>query len=129
MKCNLSAQRSTFRKCLLPALTGILVSGCIYVPKTVHRYDEACQILIREAELDRSSVGQISRCEDEGCIGAVLQAGFVSAGSAIISGSIVLVSNVAYWIEKEANCNEYDAVQSDASGVLATEITETVIRP
>ena len=48
-----------------------------------------------------TSLGQ---CNNEGCIGQFISAGFVTAGSAIVSGSIVIASNIAYWFEKQQNC-------------------------
>ncbi|MDO6746578.1 hypothetical protein [Gilvimarinus sp. 1_MG-2023] len=81
-----------------------LLTGCIYVPKVVHKYDSECQIMVRQAELEVSTVNHLLRCEGERCAGALVSAGLVSTGSAIISGSIVLVSNTVYWFEKNIDC-------------------------
>lgn len=86
------------------AACALAVTACVYTPSTVHVYDKECDIRVREAQLDVSQMNSLGQCSNEGCIGQVISAGFVSAGSAIVSGSIVIVANIAYWFEKQQSC-------------------------
>jgi hypothetical protein len=42
-------------------------------------------------------------CDDKGCLGGVL---VLSAGSALISGSIVLTGNTVHWLEYQGTCSD-----------------------
>jgi hypothetical protein len=59
--------------------------------------------------LQEVQVAAIHSCANEGCIALVLTAGIATAASVVISGTIVIAGNVAYWFEQRAKCN---AVQS-----------------
>lgn len=70
--------------------------------------------------LDSTQLGQIRpNCANADCAGVLLVGGVVSAASAVISGSIVLVGNTVYWLEKRGRCvalirPEIVPVQSDS---------------
>jgi hypothetical protein len=88
---------------LKPLVLGLifasLLAGCIYYPRKVQFYDETCQIVTKKLVLEGTSVGSYA-CVNEGCLIAMIPA----AASAIISGSIVVVGNVVYWLEKQGEC-------------------------
>lgn len=72
------------------------VSGCYY-PKKIEYYDYECNIQSRKLELTHD---QMSSCGGSACLAALA----VSAGSAIVSGSIVVAGNTMYWMEKQGKC-------------------------
>lgn len=72
-------------------------------------YDPDCRIHARHMVLDQQQVGAIGACRNEGCLVALVAFGAVSAATAVVSGSIVVVGNVAYWFEKRSNCRPVDA--------------------
>ncbi|MCP8900569.1 hypothetical protein [Gilvimarinus xylanilyticus] len=91
-----------------PLLFLILLSGCVATPKTVHVYDPECDIHVRKATLEANQSTLIKNCTNETCVGELVGASVIGTGSVIISGSIVVVSNVVYWIEREQNCRAVD---------------------
>lgn len=86
---------------LLAVLAVPSLCGCVMVPVTVDGYDPDCRVVTHHMELQPVQVNAIGRCGDGACAAIVLG---VSAASAIVSGSIVVVGNVAYWAEHRANC-------------------------
>lgn len=78
-------------------------------------YDRDCRIQARQMVLDERQVGAIGHCSNEGCVLALVAFGAVSAVTAVVSGSIVVVGNVAYWFEKRSNCRPIDP-DLDAAG-------------
>ena len=90
----------------------LLLSGCVFYPRTTDHYDWDCDIHSRRLVLDSASI--LGRCAEDphdpyhsyDSDGTVCLTGFlaVSAGSAIVSGSIVVVGNTVYWLEERAVC-------------------------
>lgn len=91
-------------RCAALTSVALISTACVYAPNFVHRYDRDCQIMVRQAELELATVNRLNSCDADRCVVSVLEAGLVSVGSAVISGSIVLVSNTAFWIEKQRDC-------------------------
>lgn len=91
---------------LVLLLMTTLVSSCVVTPKLETRYDERCQAAHRQMTLEVTEIASISSCHDEACLAAIAVAGVVAAGSTVISGSIVVISNVVYWAERKARCKE-----------------------
>jgi hypothetical protein len=90
------------------ALAGLalLASGCVFYPKTVESYDPVCEIRTRQMVLKSEVVDGLCSASSHqdaaaACLVAVLS---VTAGSAVISGSIVAVGNTVYWLEKRGKC-------------------------
>ena len=54
--------------------------------------------------LEVQQIGTLSSCQGEACAGALVAFGAVSAATAIVSGSIVIIGNVAYWLESKGQC-------------------------
>jgi hypothetical protein len=93
---------------LRPALLAIVLAGCVYAPRTVTVYDPDCRIVTRHMVLDAQQVGAIGHCSNEGCLTLLVAMGAVSAVSAVVSGSVVVVGNVMYWFEKRSSCRPVD---------------------
>lgn len=92
----------------LLALSGLAslaaLQACVFVPRTTQVYDAACQTVTRHMVLQEVQVAAIQGCHNEGCVALVVFAGAVSAASAVVSGTIVITGNIAYWLEKQAQC-------------------------
>jgi predicted small integral membrane protein len=81
-----------------------LLSACVVVPITIASYDPDCRVVTHHMELQAIQVATISGCSNQGCAAMVIAATGVTAVSAIISGSIVVIGNVGYWAERRAGC-------------------------
>jgi len=86
------------------AIACALTTGCVIVPVTVADYDVQCQVVTRHMELQAVQIGAIHNCSNDACVGLVIVAAGVAAASAIVSGSIVVVGNIAFWAERRSNC-------------------------
>lgn len=82
-------------------------SGCVFYPRTIEYYDAQCEIryrkLVLESEAMKESCSVPSSSDPEGrsCLAFVVA---MSAGSAIVSRSIVVVGNTVYWLERKGKC-------------------------
>jgi hypothetical protein len=85
-------------------LAGLLATGCVIVPVTTASYDPDCRFVTHHMELQPVQLMQLQSCGDRSCELAVLAALGVTAVSAVVSGSIAVIGNVAYWAEHRANC-------------------------
>jgi hypothetical protein len=84
----------------------LFLSGCFYYPRTVQYYDPGCEIQARRMELkskviDATCSGGSSHEGAAACLAFYLS---MTAGSAVVSGSIVVVGNTVYWFEKRGRC-------------------------
>ena len=96
---------TSLRARLALVLSGLLLSGCVMVPVVRDDgYDPACQLWARHMELQPVQLGMINGCNGPGCQAMILVNLGVTAASAVISGSIVVVGNMAYWAERRVNC-------------------------
>lgn len=86
---------------LLPLLA---MPACVFVPRTTQVYDAQCQTVSRRMVLQEVQVAAIGGCQNEGCVALVLAAGVVGAASAVVSGTIVVSGNIAYWLERRSQC-------------------------
>lgn len=100
---GMDTQRSRVVHACLLAIP-VLLQSCVYVPITTTRYDADCQILARHMTMEPVQVAQLSSCSNAQCTDFMVVAGFTAAASAVISGSIVIVGNVVYWLEKQGRC-------------------------
>jgi hypothetical protein len=81
-----------------------ILSGCIYVPTTVRRYDPSCRIVQRQMVLEQVQIATLQDCGNQQCMSLLIAASFVSAASVVVSGTIALSGNVVYWLEERAQC-------------------------
>jgi hypothetical protein len=93
------------RSAHLPALAlAMLTSACVVVPRTIARYDPECHVVARQMTLQPLQVASIGGCVNSGCGALLVAAGATVAASTVISGTIAIVGNVVYWLEKQGNC-------------------------
>ena len=81
-----------------------LLSACVYVPRTTQVYDPECRVMANHMVLEGGQVAAIQRCENQGCLALIVGASVVTAATLIVSGSIVIVGNIAYWLERKQQC-------------------------
>lgn len=81
-----------------------LLAACVYVPRTTQVYDSECRVMANHMILEGGQVAAIQHCENQGCVALIVGAGVVTAATVIVSGSIVVVGNIAYWLERKARC-------------------------
>ena len=81
-----------------------LLAGCVVVPQTTYGYDPECRIVARHIELQAVQVAAIGGCSNKGCAVLLAAAGVTAAASAVVSGSIMVIGNVVYWMEKQGRC-------------------------
>jgi len=101
----LTSPLRTLRTLSLSILAAAASFGCAY-PRTIHVYDEECQITARQMVLDTTEVINAGRgCTVlERCAGQVVVEAALLTASTVISGSIVVTGNVVYWLEKKRDC-------------------------
>jgi hypothetical protein len=85
-------------------MTGVVLSACVYVPRTTTSYDEECRVETRHMKLEAAQIAAIGSCSNRDCAYVLVALGAVAAASAVVSGSIVAVGNVVYWLEKQGKC-------------------------
>jgi hypothetical protein len=83
---------------------GLLGAGCVIVPVQTDAYDPDCQLVTHHIALQPVVLGQLNSCSGQGCEALVLASLGVTAVSAVVSGSIAIIGNVAYWAEHRAGC-------------------------
>lgn len=89
---------------LLALCATSLLAACVYVPRTTQAYDFECRVMANHMVLEGGQVAAIQHCENQGCVALIVGAGVVTAATVIVSGSIVVVGNIAYWFERKARC-------------------------
>jgi len=95
---------------MVPAFLAFTLSACVFVP-VIDESDAGsatCKTFTKSMSLDAVQMqGNVSgRCQNEGCVAILASAVVVSAGSAIISGSIVLTGNTIHWLEYQGTCSD-----------------------
>lgn len=85
-------------------LASLLASACMMVPVRTTDYDEGCRVVTHHLVLQAVQVADLQRCGGDNCVGALIVAAGAAVVSTIVSGSIVVVGNVAYWAERRAGC-------------------------
>jgi hypothetical protein len=88
-----------------------LATGCVFAPRTIAVYDPDCQITSRQMILQAEQMPVMGHCRGEECGAMLVVFGAVSAATAVISGSIVVVGNVVYWFEKQNQCRRVEAAK------------------
>ena len=80
------------------------LQACVYLPSTIEVYDPECQVVAKQMTLQEVQVAAIVGCQNQSCVAMIVAIGATAAASAIVSGSIVIVGNIAYWFERQATC-------------------------
>ncbi len=89
---------------LMLTLTLSALSACIVVPQSRDVYDPDCKTTTRQVTLETAYIGGFHRCAGDGCVAMLAAAGFVTAASVVVSGSIAVVGNAVYWFERQGRC-------------------------
>ena len=108
----------------LVTLGSILLGGCVFAPKEITYLDEGCEIEYKKLELDAQKLVKIDECNDQNCAYMVVAGAMLAPPTAIVSGSIVLVSRTLHWIEKKEGCKEIDPIKIPFFSDTAEETTE-----
>jgi hypothetical protein len=82
----------------------LALSACVVVPRTEIVFDDECKLMRKTMVLDVQQVASLGRCSNDGCLTLLVAAGVITATSAVVSGSIAVVGNVAYWLERQGQC-------------------------
>lgn len=85
-------------------LAAAFLQGCVFVPRTTTNYDAECMIETKKMALRPEQIGALGSCSGRDCVVALAAFGVIAAASAVVSGSIVVVGNVVYWLEKQGKC-------------------------
>jgi len=84
------------------ALTAsLLAAGCVSTAREVEYYDADCEIQSRKMVLDVQRLGNLNCTRSRECLATTL---VIGAGSTLIAGSIVIVGNTVYWLERVGKC-------------------------
>ena len=89
---------------ILAVGTSLVATGCVYLPRTTTMPDAECLGWQRQMVLEEHQIAFIQGCSNQGCLALLAGAGIVTAASVVVSGSIAVVGNVVYWLERRANC-------------------------
>ena len=96
---------SRFCTSLAAALICTALQACVvFLPSTMEIYDPECQVVSKRMTLQDVQLGVIATCQNQSCLAMVVAAGVTAAASVIVSGSIVVVGNNAYWLERQSTC-------------------------
>lgn len=93
----------------LLGLAAFFLTGCVYVfsPEMGTYYDEECKDVYREMRLtvEQQAFIPIDGCSNEKeCLFVLGITALITPASAIVSGSIVVVGNTVFWVEKQGRC-------------------------
>jgi hypothetical protein len=116
----LQAAHLALRRCHV-YLALLVLPSCIALPRTVQDYDPHCQIKFKQMRLDVETyqLGDLLRCNgNKACLPVLAVVSGVSAASMVISGSIVVVGNTVYWLEKRGRCLAGPTPMSNSSDDL-----------
>lgn len=85
----------------------ILLPACAFYPKTQYSEEvKRCNLNFKKLTLDVTSSSIRCQGNSKSAGACVVLAGVISGGSAIVSGSIVLVGNSLHWLEKQGKCDD-----------------------
>ncbi len=99
----------------------LLLAACAY-PRSVSVYDAECQVERRKLVLEVAEYNRVRGCVNEGCVAQLVFEGAVLATSTVISGSIVLVGNIVYWLEQRRGCPAVAVPTAAASSAAASAV-------
>ena len=92
------------RKPFATVSLALALSACVVVPVEDEVAASSCDTYTKSMSLKpvEVSLGR-TNCHDEACLAVILA---VSAGSLIVSGSIVLTNNTIHWLEYQGTCSD-----------------------
>jgi hypothetical protein len=96
----------TVRKPLSTVSLALALSACVVVPAedTNDVASASCNTYTKSMTLKTVTANHGSlHCHDEACLAVILA---VSAGSLIVSGTVVLTNNTVHWLEYQGSCDD-----------------------
>ena len=84
----------------------MFLQGCLYYPRQIRPVEEKCETVSKEWVLDHTEVNLrgFGSCSNDGCLALLVGIGAVVATTVVVSGSVVVVGNTVYWLEKRGKC-------------------------
>jgi hypothetical protein len=79
----------------------LALAGCVSSARQVEYYDEGCSIQSRKMVFETQPLGSLNCTQSRECLATTL---VIGAGSTLIAGSIVVVGNTVYWMERVGQC-------------------------
>jgi hypothetical protein len=87
-----------------------LLAGCFVPKKVPHTADEQrCELKTQQLKLVMSEKAYFpsgARCSGDECLVVLAVMAAIPVGSALVSGSIVVVGNTAHWLEYQGRCDQ-----------------------
>ncbi len=115
---TLCENNMTFWKPLLLGSLALSLSSCLVLPQTEPKAQD-CELATRswtltvvnadvDAQVTLNEMQRLSAsdCDRPECLILVAPALAVSAGSAIVSGSVMVVGNSLHWLERQGRCDD-----------------------
>ena len=109
-------------RCITVCLFSIvfLATGCLFYPTMSKEEPPPCDLVTRRLILDVYVMTSVeadevtrelervasSNCDEPECLLVYAPIVAVSAGSAIVSGSIVVIGNGLHWLEQQGSCED-----------------------
>ncbi len=99
---------SQIKKPMCSLLTLVLLQACVAYPqKLTDPDDKCCELIFRSHALGVNDAGLKLLMHSTGDImGALVLSGIVFGGTAIVSGSVVLLGNTVHFLEKQGRCDD-----------------------
>lgn len=92
------------RKPFASVSLALALSACVVVPVEDEVVASSCNTYTKSMTLKTVTANSGGlNCRDEACLAVILA---VSAGSLIVSGSIVLTNNTVHWLEYQGSCDD-----------------------
>ncbi len=88
----------------LNACAALALSGCLVLPKVDMNQPVPCPMTSREVTLDVVQMAGVGPCRQHDCLLQLTAGTVIFAVSAVVSGSVALVGNTLYWIERTGKC-------------------------
>lgn len=85
-------------------MVGTMLAACVMVPTAKPYYDQDCHVASKQFELEPVMLDHMHHCHGDECAAFLVLSGAVAAASVVISGSIMVLGNVAYWMERQERC-------------------------
>ncbi len=101
-------------------LAALALGSCIVVPVSQTVYDPDCRTATRQVTLEAAYLGGFTRCAGDGCVAMLAAMGVVTAASVVVSGSIAIVGNVVYWLERQGRCQRGPAAAAAAASAASS---------
>ena len=80
------------------------LSGCVFYPHRIPYYDKKCEVTSHKYVLDAVVITDMGDCSGEQAKACLIVLAAVGGASAVVSGSIVVVGNTIYWLERQGDC-------------------------